>query len=415
MTEKPNIALVVLDTLRKDAFDDHFDWLPGTRHENAWATSNWTVPVHASMFTGKYASEVGIVSDNQRFDCDKKFVQEVLQERGYRTTGISANPNISPTFGADRGFDRFRGSWRLRNMQEDGFDWDKFIHDHMDEGPSRYFKALSAVIRHDSSTLQDLRRGVNLKLRDSRVGSSHRDDGAQEIYEMLNDMKFNSSGEFLFLNLMEAHTPYDPPNGWKSVDVELSGLVATLSSPAATEEDIKQAYDDSVKYLSHMYKQIYEDILSNFDIVITVGDHGEMLGEHGIWEHAYGIHPELVNIPMCVTGREVNSSIFSLRDIYSLILGEEIPERENIYIEHHGIPDRNLSTAERRLRGDYQYLKNGLRGIVREDYQYESHRGTEYGPGDLTEIWDRLPPVKIDENDEVSDAVLDQLEELGYA
>lgn len=59
-SENPNIALIVLDTLRKDSFDEHFDWLPGRRFENAWAPSHWTVPVHASLFTGHYPSEVGV-------------------------------------------------------------------------------------------------------------------------------------------------------------------------------------------------------------------------------------------------------------------------------------------------------------------------------------------------------------------
>jgi hypothetical protein len=54
------IALIVLDTLRKDAFDRHFDWLPGRRFEHAFSTANWTTPAHASLFTGWYASEVGV-------------------------------------------------------------------------------------------------------------------------------------------------------------------------------------------------------------------------------------------------------------------------------------------------------------------------------------------------------------------
>jgi len=52
MTEETSIALVVLDTLRKDSFDEHFDWLEGVRYDNAWSTSHWTHPAHGSLFTG---------------------------------------------------------------------------------------------------------------------------------------------------------------------------------------------------------------------------------------------------------------------------------------------------------------------------------------------------------------------------
>lgn len=80
-----NIALVVLDTLRYDSFEDYFDWLPGTRFDNAWSTSHWTVPVHASLFTGKYASEVGIYAGAQTFDCEEPLLAERLSKAGYMT------------------------------------------------------------------------------------------------------------------------------------------------------------------------------------------------------------------------------------------------------------------------------------------------------------------------------------------
>lgn len=54
-----NIALVVLDTLRKDLFDAHFGWMPGERFEHAWSTTHWTAAAHASLFTGLYPSEAG--------------------------------------------------------------------------------------------------------------------------------------------------------------------------------------------------------------------------------------------------------------------------------------------------------------------------------------------------------------------
>jgi arylsulfatase len=43
-----SVAVVVLDTLRYDTFEEAFDWLPGRRFTQAYAPSHWTIPVHGS-------------------------------------------------------------------------------------------------------------------------------------------------------------------------------------------------------------------------------------------------------------------------------------------------------------------------------------------------------------------------------
>lgn len=58
--QHPNVAIVLLDTLRRDSSDEHFDWLPGGRYKSTWSTSHWTVPAHGTLFTGKYPTETGV-------------------------------------------------------------------------------------------------------------------------------------------------------------------------------------------------------------------------------------------------------------------------------------------------------------------------------------------------------------------
>jgi arylsulfatase A-like enzyme len=99
------IALVVLDTLRKDAFDNHFDWLPGARFDRAWSTSHATVPSHASLFTGLYPSETGVYGTGEMFDFPSQSLAELLSESGIQSDGFSCNPFISDTFGFTRGFE----------------------------------------------------------------------------------------------------------------------------------------------------------------------------------------------------------------------------------------------------------------------------------------------------------------------
>jgi arylsulfatase len=101
----PRIALVVLDTLRKDAFDEHFEWLPGRRFENAWSTSHYTVPVHGSMFTGQYPSESGVHAKSELFDYPDPVLPELLVRNGYTTRALHTNPLLEASE-FDRGFTR---------------------------------------------------------------------------------------------------------------------------------------------------------------------------------------------------------------------------------------------------------------------------------------------------------------------
>ena len=41
---------------------------------------------------------------------------------------------------------------------------------------------------------------------------------------------------------------------------------------------------------------------SEFDIVVTCADHGELLGEHDLWGHGFGLYPELLRVPLVVSG-----------------------------------------------------------------------------------------------------------------
>ncbi|GAA0197755.1 sulfatase-like hydrolase/transferase [Haladaptatus pallidirubidus] len=440
-----NIALIVLDTLRKDAFDKHFDWLPGTRFENAWSTSHWTVPAHGSLFTGKYASEVGIFASHQQFNCDDELLAETLSDAGFRTRMFSANPNISPTFSADRGFDMFRGSWRLEGIEQNILNWDKFIAKTRSMGPERFLLALKEVLFGDYDTIPSLKQGAKLKLRNKKIGENAVDDGALTAHNLVKNTAFDEN-EFLFMNLMEAHTPYYPPDGYGTGDsVELQGLNATFDEPEDDPDEIRRAYDDCVRYLSDMYANIFNELKSDFDVIITMSDHGELLGEHDAWEHMYGLYPELTNVPLSVYFGEneqttVQQSV-SILDIYQTILGaadidppegtrgrdltEDLDDREYL-VEYHGLHDRNYIALENRGYEDIEFLQTKLNGIATDSYYgfetfdgFEEHGTSPYSsPHDrLSELTGELDYAEVSDSrtDDLSEEVIEQLEDLGYA
>ncbi|WP_266075057.1 sulfatase-like hydrolase/transferase [Haladaptatus caseinilyticus] len=437
-----NVALVVLDTLRKDAFDSHFDWLPGQRFENAYSTSHWTVPAHASLFAGKYASELGVYAGAQLLDCEEPVLAESFREAGYTTRAFSANVNISRPFGFHRGFDQFEGSWRLQALSENVFDWDGFIAETRESGPERYLSALHEVVTGDCDTVPSLKRGALLKLRDLGWGKTTRDDGATEALRFVRDTEFGDD-EFLFVNLMEAHTPYDPPEEFRTVEPpELNGLRATLDEPEADPDTIRQAYNDSVRYLSSMYRAIFAELREEFDYVITLADHGEALGEYGAWEHLCGLYPEVTRIPLCIWNGETNEqnaireetvSILNvhgtLLDIANLdgesrgrcLLGHHETTSREWLAEYHGLTDRHR-TSLGRDGFDTERLDDEMHGLIARDYYgWEAIDGF-HELGSIDDPRERIDALvdcldrRVVENDvAVSESVEAQLRDLGYA
>ena len=130
---RPNIVLVVIDTLRADHLP--FYGYPkettpflselaaqGVVFENAYAASSWTSPATASIFTSLYPFQhgvtMGLLAQMQLIKKDPRIkvnripkelttLPEALRINGYRTFGVSDNFNISENQGFGQGFDRF--------------------------------------------------------------------------------------------------------------------------------------------------------------------------------------------------------------------------------------------------------------------------------------------------------------------
>jgi len=436
-----NVALVVLDTLRKDAFDEMFDWLPGTRFERAWSTSHWTVPSHASLFTGRYASEVGIYTDAESLDCDEPVLAELLSDAGYTTRAFSGNVNVSKPFGYDRGFEQFEGSWRLDTLDPDLFDWDRFIRNSREMGPERFPLAVWQCFTYDCDTVASLSHAAKMKLRDLGYGTTIKDDGAAAALNLVRNTSFGER-EFLFMNLMEAHTPYNPPAEYRTgTPPEVDGLLATFQGTSVDEEAIERAYLDSVRYLSDMYEQIFNELREDFDIIITVSDHGELLGEHGAWEHMYGLYPELTHVPLSIYtedgNNETRTESVSILDVHRTIMsaaGVDAFSRGRSLLtdcddgefltEYHGLSRRHAELLRNADIEDIDHLDRELNGIaVGHYYGHETFEDfEEYGTSpfeDTANYLDQrtaeLNKREVVEHGDVDESVRKQLEDLGYA
>lgn len=441
-----NIAIVVLDTLRKDAFDEHFEWLPGTRFDNAWSPGAWTTPAHASLFGGAYPGELGVYAKTETLDCDRPTLAELLSETGYTTRGFSANANISSAFDFDRGFSEFGHSWRGVKYKDHIFDWENFVSKTQDRGVSRYFEAVYRCLVEDIDTLASLRYGAKMKARDLGIERiSGIDDGAMLALEQIQNTDFDDN-EFLFMNLMEAHGPYNPPEEYQTTEYTTSPNIADTigEGPAESGATVRQAYDDSVRYLSDVYSNIFAELRCDFDYIFTLGDHGELFGEDGAWAHNHGIYPDLVHVPLSVYAGEDGVSrrddLVSLLDVHRTVLDiaginapshganlfEPLPERD-LVVERYGLRANRIEQmpADGYDQDTIDRYDTHLFGVVIPDgcYGYETLDGFEErrkpanidlrGRLDTARDALNIASVSFDEASVPVD-VQDRLEELGY-
>ena len=444
MTGSPSIAVVVLDTLRYDLFAREFDWLEGMWFENAYSTSHWTVPAHGSLFTGLYPSESGVHSQSQSLDCEKPTVAERLHEAGYRTTKYSANLNIHTWDNWDRGFDENIGPNELQSYYEtDTVDFTRRMSQSDKTGLPLYLDLFGACFSSDNSTVYSLLDGARRYMESSKNG------GAKSVLRRLNGRSI-ADPEFLFVNIMDTHVPYYPPEPYRRIDHEVTANNwEPFVNGISNLPEVTAAYEDAVEFLGDKYREIFKKLDSQFDYVITLSDHGEMLGEYDMVEHAYGVFPQLPRIPLVISGEDIPDCTVetpvSLLDVHATIgdlanvsldsRGQSLlddPVPKDRLVEYHGfLPWLRETFLEHGVSEQrYEKLNDPLRGILTTDgiYTFETHEQGFLTTGkdaqiDLVAKKDRLDDLiaELDvrsvgmDTDDPDESVLDQLEDLGYA
>ncbi len=313
MTDAPNIILIVLDTMRKDslatyggkAVTPNLDALVGESvvYPNAVAPSPWTLPSHASLFTGLYPSQHGVHETRERklprlfglmSQVEEKTIGEYLGERGYNTIGYSANANIAPSSGFDTAFNSFtyfdpnHPSEAEKQAVERGLRY----------GKTREEAASNLLRRGKLLELCSLYRMGRQMVKSERLRNYPLLKGGDRICESIVESSFEEPF-FLFVNLFEMHEPYT--NSEPTAMMDLFGK-RKLTAPLL--EQMKRRYleeatvvDGFIGMLTKYLKQCgaYEG-----SMVIITSDHGQGLKERGYFGHGVYLHPEIVEIPLIV-------------------------------------------------------------------------------------------------------------------
>lgn len=253
------VSTPAIDALRKDAI----------LVDRAFAHVPLTVPSHGTVMTGLLPADSGL-RDNLGYKLSPsvKPLAEILKGAGYETgAAVSSVVLTGSATGLSRGFD----------LYDDAVD------------PPGDATPISRVQRSGGATLEAL-----LPWLTSRT----------------------TKRIFGFLHVYEPHSPYDPPEPFRTTYAS----DPYLGEIAAADAVVGRFVDELKK------KGLYDDAL-----VVLLSDHGEGLGDHGESEHGVFLYREVLHVPLLVklpkgalAGTRVAAPV-ALRDVFPTILGVVAP------------------------------------------------------------------------------------------
>jgi arylsulfatase A-like enzyme len=321
-TRPPDIYVVVLDTLRASegptgpVAADTMPWLSAwaakeaVSYTRAMSVAPWTLPAHATLFTGHYPSVHGAHERHLSLGTGFPTLAEWFKENGYRTAAVSANAWVGPEFGLGRGFDHFVRVWQLKKADSEVTKVLKHSQ-HL----SRSAKAWRVLATHHPSEL------VNISFRYARRRIRYGDFDAGAVNrEALEIVKgAGSSPLLLFVNLMEAHAPYWAPRRHRrrflpagagaSYARRIPQSSSKVNARVARLRDrdwavLRALYRAEVRYLDERLEQLLGSIdrhrgLGNA-VVVVLSDHGDNIGDHGLMGHNYSVWETLLHVPLII-------------------------------------------------------------------------------------------------------------------
>ena len=318
----PNIVLFVMDTVRADAVSAYggiegttptLDRLAseGVRYARAYSHAPWTLPSHATIFSGLLPSQHGVGWQRTNARGELVMLAERLQEAGYETFGVSENIWISKHFNMAQGFERLVSGLGVQVVQATR----RWLVKR--EGDRPFFLFVNVIDPHFP-------------------------------YAVAKENPFLPSG----VSAGEASSlPQDPAHYLCAPELKL-GQLAVLKGLYLGEVSAADAKLGRVLGLL--------DAAGEMEATITIvtSDHGEHFGEHGLASHQFSVYQPLLHVPLVVHGLPdvepavVEEPVQQL-DLVPTVLqwvGLEIPD---------SLPGRPLPTTalsaprERRMIGEY--------------------------------------------------------------
>jgi arylsulfatase A-like enzyme len=325
----PNVLLITLDTVRAQSLSlygyqrrtsPNLERLAsaGVCFDRAVAPAPWTLPSHASMLTGRFPHELSIHA-GKPLDATYPTLAEVLAREGYATAGFVANlENCGRHTGLDRGFAHY----------------EDFT-----------FSASNLLASSSFATFVVNDQRVHRLAQECQLLNPHEDLSHKRAATVNRDFLSWLSHQdgkpfFAFLNYMDAHTPYLPPEPFDrmfgpprpATDFFGKSYTRVVDKRKLSPERLQieqDAYDGGIAYLDQEVGKLLEELghrgLLDHTAVVITADHGEQFGEHGLFLHGQSLYWQLLHVPLVISwhgrvpaGKRVSEPV-SLRDLPATI------------------------------------------------------------------------------------------------
>ncbi len=306
---QPNVVVLVLDTVRPDYLSAYGHARPtspflegfaaaATRYDQAWSTSPWTLPAHASLFSGTLPAFHRATQSTEHVAADVPLLAERLQRQGYQTVCLTNNNWISKATGLERGFELHRDQWSIRGRRRS-------------------------------------------------TGEGH--PTVQALREWFASARRPDAPFFLFVNLTDAHMPYLPhweeaqpffesKEAWLRAVNELfpdtgAALLARNYSGQPPDErqlaELRALYEGALLRTDRITEALLKLVDAHSDpkntLVFVLSDHGENLGEHGQLSHIFNLYDTNLRIALLARGPGFAAGAHEARpvqitDVYPTVL-----------------------------------------------------------------------------------------------
>ncbi|MFB6243322.1 MAG: sulfatase [Halobaculum sp.] len=446
-TRGRNVVLLVLDSLRRDRvslYDDGVDFTDSIAalgaeslvFDNAVAQAPWTLPSHASMFTGTYPWSHGATQESPTFDAGGPTLVERFAAAGYRTGGFTPNPWVSPFSGLAAGFDTWDNFLTPRRLPIPEFVRSSRL---LEWWSRNQFERVKKRLTDAADSLFE----TWSRRKETEVTHSERvfDRAESFVRETDADRPF-----FLYLNILDAHEPYYPPESYRErhapgVDPHEECQIPSRHLKGETEanfDNVAGLYDAAVDNADDLVGSfvafLREQQLLQNTVLVVVSDHGQALGEDGLYGHQYGVGPVLTHVPMLVRTPEANAEridrLVELRELFDYLpsvagVGPEYTPGVEIAKGGYGFPD----LAVRQLPGgrDSEHYRRFRFALDREEYLVRTEtpeqvtvtaevRDSTAETDPSPTLLRALPTAETHDDDAVAvaDPVEGRLEDLGY-
>jgi arylsulfatase A-like enzyme len=270
----------------------------GVVFRDFYGASNYTLPSHMGMFTGRDAAEHGVQHPKARLSDQIPTLAEVFQKANYRTRGWHEGAYVAASFGFDKGFESYTENPRVSMVREglpQVLDWIKarkdepyflFFHTYAAHAPYGGYERYH--LEHPERKLPNPKR---LQLLRDQVGKDKKQSPKRREIVQRQNALIN-----YFLE------PNDAPIGFDfRVGSEFPGSRHFKMDIA----QMKRSYRQRIREVDHAIGQMRATLeqLGEWEhtLLVVTSDHGEAFFEHGFERHDFLPFNEVIKVPLIIS------------------------------------------------------------------------------------------------------------------